>query len=234
MCSCLRVSPSPELPPGDPASGWGSLAALFLTPHPPLHLCSDHMKGLSDFPGCRSDVGCHGCPGRLAASMGVIICDNDAFRTGLLKVRSFPGGSEVKIPLPIQEMQEIHVWSLGREDCLEEVMATYSHGQRSLVGYSPWDCKRVRHNLVTQQQQRESQIQVDSCIWAFVSHSAPLVFSFSLKWRDWTRWSWQFCRLLGAYPGHLVFPFVSFSVSSAELKKEKRNKAVLGPVLYYW
>ena len=24
-----------------------------------------------------------------------------------------------------------------------------SHGQRSLVGYSPWGCRRVRHNLVT-------------------------------------------------------------------------------------
>lgn len=39
MCSCLRVSPSLELPPGDPsvpASGWRSLAALFLTLHPPL------------------------------------------------------------------------------------------------------------------------------------------------------------------------------------------------------
>ena len=108
-----------------------------------------------------------------------------------------------------------------------------SHGQRRLVGYSPCDCKRVRHNLVTQQQQRESQILVDSCIWAFDSHSASLVFSFCVKWRDWTRWSWQSCCLLGAYPGHLVFPFVSFSVLSAELK-EKRNKAVLGPVLYYW
>ena len=26
------------------------------------------------------------------------------------------------------------------------------HGQRSLVGYSPWDCKRVRHDLATEQQ----------------------------------------------------------------------------------
>ena len=26
-----------------------------------------------------------------------------------------------------------------------------SHGQRSLVDYSPWDCKRVRHDLVTKQ-----------------------------------------------------------------------------------
>ena len=28
-----------------------------------------------------------------------------------------------------------------------------SHGQRSLVNYSPWGCKRVRYNLVTRQQQ---------------------------------------------------------------------------------
>ena len=27
-----------------------------------------------------------------------------------------------------------------------------SHGQRSLVGYSPWDCERVGHDLATQQQ----------------------------------------------------------------------------------
>ena len=28
-----------------------------------------------------------------------------------------------------------------------------SHGQGSLTGYSPWGCKRVRHDLVTKQQQ---------------------------------------------------------------------------------
>ena len=28
-----------------------------------------------------------------------------------------------------------------------------SHGQKSLVGYSPWGRKRVRHDLVTKQQQ---------------------------------------------------------------------------------
>ena len=27
-----------------------------------------------------------------------------------------------------------------------------SHGQRSLVGYSPWDCEKVRHDLVTKQE----------------------------------------------------------------------------------
>ena len=45
-------------------------------------------------------------------------------------------------------MQEIHVPSLVQEDALEKEMATHFsilaweiHGQRSLVGYSPWGCK---------------------------------------------------------------------------------------------
>ena len=29
------------------------------------------------------------------------------------------------------------------------------HGQRILADYSPWDCKRVRHDLVTKQQQED-------------------------------------------------------------------------------
>ena len=44
----------------------------------------------------------------------------------------------------MQEMQEMSIQSLGLEDPLEESMATHSsilagesHGQRSLVGYSP-------------------------------------------------------------------------------------------------
>ena len=28
-----------------------------------------------------------------------------------------------------------------------------SHGQRGLLGYSPWGCKRVGHDLATEQQQ---------------------------------------------------------------------------------
>ena len=49
-------------------------------------------------------------------------------------------------------MQETQFPSLGQEDPLEEEMATHSSilvweipwtGQRSLVGYSPWCCKRV-------------------------------------------------------------------------------------------
>ena len=47
-------------------------------------------------------------------------------------------------------MQETWVRSLGQEDPLEKEMATYSstlawksHGQRSLVDYSPWDRKEL-------------------------------------------------------------------------------------------
>ena len=45
-------------------------------------------------------------------------------------------------------MQETRVQSLGQEDPLEEEMVTHSsilawemHGQKSLVGYSPWGRK---------------------------------------------------------------------------------------------
>ena len=57
----------------------------------------------------------------------------------------FPGGSVVKNSPAMQEMQEIQVQFLGREDPLEEKIAPTpvfllenSHGQRSLMGYSPW------------------------------------------------------------------------------------------------
>ena len=47
-------------------------------------------------------------------------------------------------------MQETQVQSLGGEDPLEKDMATHSsilvwkiHGQRSLVGYSPWGRKEL-------------------------------------------------------------------------------------------
>ena len=59
-----------------------------------------------------------------------------------------PGGSMLNIRLPVQETQETRVWSLGREDPLEEEMAPPQvflsgecHGQRSLAGYSPCGCK---------------------------------------------------------------------------------------------
>ena len=62
-------------------------------------------------------------------------------------ILGFPRGSVVKNPPAVQETQ---VQSLGWEDPLEKEMASHfsiwentgkSHGQRSLVGYSPWGCK---------------------------------------------------------------------------------------------
>ena len=54
----------------------------------------------------------------------------------------------------------MRVQSLGREDPLEEEMATppvflpgKSHGPRSLAGYSPWGHKRGGYNLAIKQQQ---------------------------------------------------------------------------------
>ena len=59
--------------------------------------------------------------------------------------------SHVKVAQMVKSlpaMQETQVQSLGREDPLEEEMATHSsilawkfHGQRGLAGYSPWVAK---------------------------------------------------------------------------------------------
>ena len=63
----------------------------------------------------------------------------------------------VKNPPAVQEMW---VSSLGEEDPLEKGMLPTpvffpgeSHGQRSLVGYSPWGHRRVGHDLGIKQQE---------------------------------------------------------------------------------
>ena len=60
----------------------------------------------------------------------------------------FLGGSEEKNPPAVQKMQETWVQSLGQEDALERAWESApvflpgeSHGQRSLVGDSPWGHK---------------------------------------------------------------------------------------------
>ena len=59
----------------------------------------------------------------------------------------------------MQETQETQAQSLGGDDPLEKEVAFTPvfltgkfHGQRSLVGYSPWDHKRDGHNLAIKQQ----------------------------------------------------------------------------------
>ena len=70
---------------------------------------------------------------------------------------------QVKNPPAMQKTQQIQFQSLSREDPLEKEMTTHasilawkSHGQRSLVGYSPWGRKRIGHDLVTKQQQKQN------------------------------------------------------------------------------
>ena len=62
----------------------------------------------------------------------------------------------------VPQRQRIHLpmQKCGFDPWVEEEIATHSsifpgksHGQRSLVGYSPWGCKRVGHDLETKQQQ---------------------------------------------------------------------------------
>ena len=62
----------------------------------------------------------------------------------------FPGGSAVK---NLPAVQEMWVRSTGLENPLEEEMATHIHGQRSLVGYGPWEC-RVGHDWATEHARR--------------------------------------------------------------------------------
>ena len=68
-----------------------------------------------------------------------------------------PGGTSGKEPVcqcKIRQRLELRFSPWGREDPREEGMATHSsiiflenpHGQRSLVGYSPWGHKRIRHD----------------------------------------------------------------------------------------
>ena len=49
-----------------------------------------------------------------------------AFIFNPLCSQGFPGGSAVRNPPAMQELQETWVWSLGQEDPLEEGMATHS------------------------------------------------------------------------------------------------------------
>ena len=68
----------------------------------------------------------------------------------------FPGGSAVKESACNAGDTETWVQSLGWEDSLGRkwqptavFLPGKSPGQRNLVGYSPWDHRRVRHNLAT-------------------------------------------------------------------------------------
>ena len=69
-----------------------------------------------------------------------------------------PGDSVVKNPPASAEGVGL-ILGLGRflgEEKWQPIpvlLPRKSHGQRSVVGYSPWNCKRIGHDLATKQQQ---------------------------------------------------------------------------------
>ena len=54
----------------------------------------------------------------------------------------------------------------GKWQCIPVFWPGESHGQRSLIGYSPRSCKRVGHDLVTKQQQPQKLILL-TIVWDF-------------------------------------------------------------------
>ena len=81
-----------------------------------------------------------------------------AFHACYLEILGFPGGSAVKNPLPIQEIQ---VQSLGQEDLLEEEMATHSSilawktpRTEEPGGLQSMGSQKGRHELATKQQEQ--------------------------------------------------------------------------------
>jgi len=65
-------------------------------------------------------------------------------------IMGFPSGSAVKNPPAMQELQGTRVQSLGQEIPWRRAwqptpvfLPGKSHGQRSLVGCSPWGCKEL-------------------------------------------------------------------------------------------
>ena len=100
------------------------------------------------------------------------------------------GGAVVKIHLPLQETQETWVRSLGREDPGRRkwqptpiFLPGKFHGQRSLVGYSPWGCKELdMTDRLISDTHTCTQIQVEfSWFWnrqnrsLAKSHTAPVL-----------------------------------------------------------
>ena len=75
-------------------------------------------------------------------------------------------------------MQETQVQSLGHEDPLEKKMASYCSilaweisWTEELLGYSLWSHKRVRHNLVTEQQLKSLTLHHSVTSWHYLRKS---------------------------------------------------------------
>ena len=77
-----------------------------------------------------------------------------------------------------------------------------SHGQRSLVGCTPWGCERVGHDLATKKQQWKN---CPSLFWSYVWHMTWLVNEMwaEVKWVTSSGRVKSLCTLQ-----HILFPLV--------------------------
>ena len=98
------------------------------------------------------------------------------------------------------------------------------HGQRSLAGYSPWGHKRVRHNLVTkQQQQQHTLIKVAKTIKRYFFLNSHQEGSLKSRERRFPRQCIKKQRHhfpnKGPSSQGSVFPVVMYGCESSTIKK---------------
>ena len=79
----------------------------------------------------------------------------------------------------MQEMQEMWVRYQGQEDALEEeivahssILAWESHGQRNLVGYSPWGCREL--NMAEQLSSSSAYLETRK-IYVYILHERKTI-----------------------------------------------------------
>ena len=136
----------------------------------------------------------------------------------------FPGGSAVKTPPAVKEMQETWVWSLGVKDPLEKQMASH---YSILAWRIPWTgepgrlqsmgLQRVRHDRATKHTSIDSFFLftiyiyllgcVGSWLWQAGSWLRPagslLVLSLQNTWLSSGLSYSMACGFLVSWPGHL-------------------------------
>ena len=67
-----------------------------------------------------------------------------------------------------------------------------SHGERSLLGYSPWGHKRVRHDLVTKQPQNWRREVLKFHMWINLSKGVPLSVKHENHFITFISQSWEY------------------------------------------
>ena len=117
----------------------------------------------------------------------------------------------------LSAIQQTQIWFLGWEDTLEKGMATHSiflpgefHGQRSLVGYSPWGC-----------------IQLDTTEWYCFGSDTPKylfrILNLQLPIIDWHKLN------------HMYLEFINLvSFTSYRILEKKQRHVYIGIIGFFF